>query len=306
MNQTTSLLSDVLTAQPLVTIIIPTKNRPDSLQRLLQSIHQQDYQNLEIVIIDDGSEPAVAIPDSSIHIIRNEKSCGQMFARNQGMEYAHGEFIIHFDDDTEIIDVNAVRRAVQLALKEPRAGAIGFMQLNPDREPSYMQPQKGEQLCYTGYFFGYAFLVRKQAFRDVGGFNEYFQYYYDEIEFCLRLYNAGYVVIYDPSLRVIHYHDPRGRDWKRIYRLTTRNAIMTAFIHYPLWLISPALLKNLLNHIKLTRATNSSDWFGILWIFQEIFLSRFYIKKHRKSMPFSTLLTFRKAQQKPVLIHAEQ
>lgn len=306
MSETNSTLQTSVAEQPLVTIMIPTKNRIDSLQRLLGSIHQQDYKNLEIVVIDDGSEPPVAIPDNSIHIIRNDKSRGQMFARNQGLEYAHGEFVIHFDDDTEITDVHAITKAVNLANKEPQAGAIGFMQLTAEGKPSYMQPQAGEQLCYTSHFFGYAFLLRKQTFLDIGGFNEYFQYYYDEIEFCLRLYNAGYVVIYDPSLKVIHYHDPRGRDWRRIYRLTTRNAILTAFLHYPIWLTIPALLKSILNHIKLTRASSGSDWSGITWILRDIFLSGLYIKTNRKPMPYSTLLTFRNAKKSPVLIHAEQ
>jgi len=291
--------------QPFVTIIIPTKNRPDSLQRLLKSIHQQDYKNLEIVVIDDGSDLPIAITDRRIHIIRNDKSCGQMFARNQGLEYAHGEFIIHFDDDTEITEANAITKAVDLANKQPQAGAIGFMQLTAEGKPSYMQPQEGEKKCYTSHFFGYAFLVRKQAFFDVGGFNEYFQYYYDEIEFCLRLYNAGYVVIYDPSLKVIHYQDPRGRDWKRIYRLTTRNAILTAFLHYPIWLTVPALFKSIFNHIKLTTATSNSDWLGVLWILRDIVSSSLYIKTHRQPMPYSTLLMFRNAKISPVPILSE-
>lgn len=304
MNQSIGYPSfNQLTELPIVTIIIPTKNRPDSLQRLLRSIERQDYQNLEIVVIDDGSEPPVAIPDSNIYLIRNNTSRGQMFARNQGLEYASGEFIIHFDDDTEITNIQAITRAVHLALKEPQAGAIGFMQLTPDGKPSYMQPQQGEKLCYTAHFYGYAFLVRKQAFRDVGGFNEYFQYYYDEIEYCLRLYNAGYVVVYDPSFKVIHYQDPRGRDWTRIHRLTTRNAIMTAFLHYPLWLITPAFVKSLLNHLRLTRASNSTDWFGLVWILREIYFARFYLIRHRKPMPFSTLASFRKAQREPIVIH---
>jgi glycosyltransferase involved in cell wall biosynthesis len=88
---------------PLVSVIIPTHNRPNLLQTALTSVLQQSYAQLEIIVIDDGSEPPVHLsaPDARIKLIRQETSIGAAAARNLGMRHAQGQFFAFLDDDDE-------------------------------------------------------------------------------------------------------------------------------------------------------------------------------------------------------------
>ncbi|MFT6842177.1 MAG: glycosyltransferase involved in cell wall biosynthesis [Psychroserpens sp.] len=91
---------------PLVSIIIPSKNRGKLLNRSVKSAAMQDYNNLEIIIVDDGSTPAVSelemksISDScEIIVIKNELSQGGAKARNIGIAACKGEYVCFLDDD---------------------------------------------------------------------------------------------------------------------------------------------------------------------------------------------------------------
>lgn len=293
-----------MSSEPLATIIVPTKNRADSLGRLLDSIARQDYTNLEILAIDDGSEPPLEPPGGPVRVIRNSTSRGQMAARNQGLETARGEFVFHFDDDAELIEPDSLRRAVALAQAHPECGAIGFRQLTPDGRDDLIQPARCDRACFTAHFFGYAFLVRASAYRRIGGFNERFQYYYDENEFCLRLADAGYRVIYDPSLSVIHHYDPRGRDQVRSSRLQTRNAILTGMMHFPAWAVAPWSAKLLRQHLRMTRALGRADWGGLGWVIRESLASIPYAWRRRRPMPMRTIREGRDLRERPRPIEA--
>lgn len=92
---------------PLVSVIIPTKNRLHSLKRSLKSVYEQTYKNIEIVIIDDGSTdetPEFLNKEQNlgkIKFYRNEFSLGGGEARNVGIKNAQGDLIAFLDDDDE-------------------------------------------------------------------------------------------------------------------------------------------------------------------------------------------------------------
>ncbi len=96
-----------MTNQPLVSVIIPTYNRADLIQRAINSVRNQTYRNLEILVVDDGSldntrSVVESIPDSRIRYMRHEKNRGlPAAARNTGIRAARGDFIAFLDDDDE-------------------------------------------------------------------------------------------------------------------------------------------------------------------------------------------------------------
>ncbi len=91
--------------QPLVTAYIPTRNRVDSLDRAIQSVFEQTWSPIEIIVVDDASEdstPALLDKYSSSHsikIIRNKNSIGAAACRNLAIQQASGEFVAGLDDD---------------------------------------------------------------------------------------------------------------------------------------------------------------------------------------------------------------
>ncbi|MCK7589901.1 glycosyltransferase family 2 protein [Subsaxibacter sp. CAU 1640] len=85
--------------RPLVSIVIPYFNRPEKLQRCLQSIYNQSYDYFEIIVVDDCSdiEPN-ELPDA-VHYIRLSKNSGPGAARNEGLRIAKGIYIAFLDCD---------------------------------------------------------------------------------------------------------------------------------------------------------------------------------------------------------------
>lgn len=94
---------------PLVSVIVPTYNRPERLVRSLESIAEQTYDELEIVVVDDASETPAAEAIEPLRddfpyelvVIRHDENQGANAARNTGIREASGEFLAFLDDDDE-------------------------------------------------------------------------------------------------------------------------------------------------------------------------------------------------------------
>ena len=98
---------------PLVSVIVPVYNAEKSLSRCVQSIQIQSYQNLEIILVDDGSTDhsvdicdAFAAHDLRIHVV-HQKNCGVSYARNTGISMATGDYICFVDSD-DWVDVSHI------------------------------------------------------------------------------------------------------------------------------------------------------------------------------------------------------
>ena len=89
-----------------VAVIVPTFNRPDYLREAIESVLRQTYpaSRIELVIIDNGSQPPAAFPTSassllSFQLIRNEIGRNLASVRQQGVEASDADLVIHLDDD---------------------------------------------------------------------------------------------------------------------------------------------------------------------------------------------------------------
>lgn len=92
--------------QPLISIIIPTYNRAHLIGRSIKSVISQTYQNLDIIVVDDGSidnteEVVNSFQDSRIHYIKHENNRGVSAARNTGIKLAKGQYVAFQDSDDE-------------------------------------------------------------------------------------------------------------------------------------------------------------------------------------------------------------
>jgi hypothetical protein len=108
---------------PLVSVIIPTRNRPHLLPRTLESVLKQSTENLEVIVVDDGSTDSngavAAAVDPRVSVLRNPEPTGVSAARNRGIAAARGEWIAFCDDD-DLWAPNKLREQLTAA---DRAGA---------------------------------------------------------------------------------------------------------------------------------------------------------------------------------------
>lgn len=95
--------TDPPAGSPLVSVIVPTRNRRSWLGRALRSVAAQDHRPIELIVVDDGSEPAVEpicpVGDLSVHLVRRPLPGGPGAARNAGVGVARGELVCFLDDD---------------------------------------------------------------------------------------------------------------------------------------------------------------------------------------------------------------
>jgi hypothetical protein len=91
---------------PLVTAIIPTRNRPSLLLRAVRSVLEQTHRDLEVVIVIDGPDPVTReaigwIRDSRVRALGLKENVGSANARNIGVQHARGKWVAFLDDDDE-------------------------------------------------------------------------------------------------------------------------------------------------------------------------------------------------------------
>jgi N-acetylglucosaminyl-diphospho-decaprenol L-rhamnosyltransferase len=220
-----------------ISLIVLNWNTRDLLAHCLDSIEQHKGElQLEIIVVDnastDGSQAMLKQRYSQLRLISNQQNVGFAKANNQAMRVAHGEYFLLWNSDA-FATPEAIQNLLHLAEKNPRAGIVGAQLRNADNtfQASYSRfpNQLREFLILTGLgrtLFGHAYpslgpeeekgpqivdyvegaclLVRRQAFQDVGGFDEGYFMYAEEVDWCYSMAKHGWQVWYQPEARVIH------------------------------------------------------------------------------------------------------
>jgi len=169
-----------------LTIIITTYNRPQLLPRAVRSALSQTVEDIEVLVVDDGSTKPVDLPTHpKLTVLRLPVNRGLAAARNAGAAGARGRWITHLDDDDELLPCFAeVSIDALLRTREPRPVAVisGLEEVNQhgDVIETHFPPTLSR-----GSFFGFAdieprlsffskqtLVVERELLRQVGGFDE--------------------------------------------------------------------------------------------------------------------------------------
>lgn len=177
--------------QELVTIIIPTFNRAYILPRAIKSSLSQTYQNIELIIIDDGStdnteEIVKGFQDSRIQYIRHSENRGVSAARNTGIKSSKGDFIALLDSDDEYLP-----EKIEKSLKGYKSGSkdIGLVCTNFWWSGSTKKKIGFTKRIDPNWHFPSlsTWLLSKEVFEKIGLFDERFRVGQDR-EFMFRFY----------------------------------------------------------------------------------------------------------------------
>jgi glycosyltransferase involved in cell wall biosynthesis len=274
--------------QPLVTVAIPSKNRADCLRRCLAAVRAQSYRPIEIIVVDDGSVPPLAGLGSDVRVIRNDPSRGLCAARNQALAAALGDYVVFFDDDAEPKEPTLIARALAWRESVSSLGAIAFRQLRADGSPLPWQPLGTERPCYAPWFYTYGCMVDRRAVMRAGAFLEVLGIYGEEQELSLRLLDCGLNIVYDPTLSVVHHHEPVGRNERANQVRGRRNWTVAILLRYPLWMVVPALA-NYWFWVWRNRGRGGFDWAGFGQALGGVMPLIPYIRRSRSPVKLSTL-----------------
>ncbi|MFQ5611539.1 MAG: glycosyltransferase family 2 protein [Anaerolineae bacterium] len=197
-------------------IVIPTRNRQETLRRCLAAAMNQDYPDYEVIVVDDassdGTEDLVRDEFPQVRYLRQEINRGPAAARNCAIQEARGD-IIAFTDDDCVPPTNWLQRHLEY-YDDQIIGAVGGPQT--PRLPNFFD--KVEIAHYADEYRGLKRItrvsdweglatsnmsVRRVVFEEIGFFDEQFLTGADP-EFARRINRAGYVLVRDPSLSVEH------------------------------------------------------------------------------------------------------
>jgi len=121
--------------EPLVSVIIPTYNRKEKLTHCLDSIFNNTYKNLEVIVINDNPKENLAgyLSRFNIKLIQHKKEKYVVLSRNEGAKVAKGKILFFIDDDN-ILDRHCIKELVQKYASLPKVGLLGPLMYKTDNK----------------------------------------------------------------------------------------------------------------------------------------------------------------------------
>lgn len=228
---------------PLVTIIIPTKNQKAILKRCIDSLDKTTYRNVEVVIIDNGSDDpdTLSYLDSlKCRVLKIHNPTGHFnfaYINNRAVEKINSKYVLFLNDDTEVRAPKWLSRMIGYA-GLPGVGAVGARLLYPDGRVQhagivhgYYDGMAGPAFkLLPGWDFGYlsygmvarncsavtaaCMLTPRMMFLEQGGFDErQFSVAYNDVDYCYKLVDKGLRCVYAPGAELYH-HEGFSRGFK--------------------------------------------------------------------------------------------
>lgn len=229
--------------EPVVSITVVNWNRADDLRECLESLINQTYKNIEIIVVDNHST------DNSGEMIRNEfpqvkfiimpdSSYGACETFNIGCANAKGEYIIFMDNDA-LLEKSWIQKAMKEFENDSTLGAVAGRVLNYYTKRDWglevygVEKEYAVREFYTTVFVGCSAMVKKSTIEKDGFYPNDFFIYHNEFVLGAKIVNNGYKIKYCPSC--ISYHKVSGiqRMSKRSYYYGTRNWYLYIWQYYP-------------------------------------------------------------------------
>jgi glycosyltransferase involved in cell wall biosynthesis len=206
----------------LVSVVVPTYNRKNTLKRCIDSVLNQTYRNFEIIIVDDCSTDGTYefveaeygnIKDIDIIYVINDTNLGTAPSRNVGASYANGEYIAFHDSDDAWMPEKLEKQmeCFKTFKNDPTVGGV-YCEFLMGGLGNIIYPPKNVDMSYkTGNVFHtllfnalattMTIVVKKSVYTEIGGFNEQIKSLID-YEFTLRLAEKYKLILVDEVLAV--------------------------------------------------------------------------------------------------------
>lgn len=234
-----------LTACPKVSIIIANKDHPGDLERCITSIlDKSTYENYEIIIVENNStggeiqeyyKEIERLPN--VKVVTYEGGFNYSAINNYGVSFAKGEYLLLLNNDTQVISINWLEELLMYGQRSD-VGAVGAKLYYEDKtiqhagiviglgahrtaghthyKVNYENVGYMGKLCYSQdvtAVTGACLLVKKSLYDEMGGLDESFAVALNDVDFCLRLRQKGYLNVWNPYCELYHLESKsRGMD----------------------------------------------------------------------------------------------
>lgn len=223
---------------PDISVIIVSWNVRELLANCLRSVLAQTGLALQVIVVDsassDGSPELVAEQFPQVELVACQENVGFPRGNNLGLERANGRFILLLNPDT-IVHGDALARMVSYLQQNPAVGVVGPQLLNDDGsvqssrrcfptlwtalfESTWLQPLAPQAVldhyyardvgdgatAVVQWVMGACLMTRQEVVAQVGGLDEAYFMYSEELDYCRRIHEAGWQVVYYPEAQVTH------------------------------------------------------------------------------------------------------
>ena len=221
--------------EPLVSILIPNKDERDTLKQCLDSIKEKStYHNYEIIIIENNSTKQETFDyykeidgKDKIRVVYWKSGFNYSALNNFGYTFAKGEYILCLNNDVSVITADWLERMIGQCQRK-KVGITGVKLYYPDDTIQHAGVIVGIGGVAGAMFVGMkrersgylrkailqqdlsavtaaCMMVERGAWEAAGGFNEDLAVAFNDIDFCLKVREAGYLVVYEPNVELYHY-----------------------------------------------------------------------------------------------------
>lgn len=225
-----------IVGEPLISILIPNKDHLADLKKCIQSIEERsDYKNYEYIIIENNSTDPETFAGYEVLKRENPKvkvvyyPGGFNFSaiNNFGARHASGTYFLLLNNDTEVIRPDCLRQLLGYCQRED-VGIVGARLYYDDdviqhagvvlgfggiAGHAFIGQKRGDNgyfsriICAQDYSAVTAacMMVKASVYREVGGLSEDLAVAFNDIDFCMKVRSAGYLVVYNPRAELYHY-----------------------------------------------------------------------------------------------------
>lgn len=230
-------ISYQIIGNPKISIVIANKDHEADLRRCLASIFEKStYDNYEVIVVENNSETTEIWKyyeelkeNERVKIVIYQGGFNYSAVNNLGVEAAEGEYILLLNNDTQVITVNWMEELLMYAQRQD-VGAVGAKLYYGDKtiqhagvvlglgahrtagHSHYMQHRENlgymGRLCYAqnvSAVTGACLLVSKELFEKAGGLDESFAVSLNDVDFCIKLREMGYLNVFTPFAELYHY-----------------------------------------------------------------------------------------------------
>jgi GT2 family glycosyltransferase len=279
---------------PLISIQILSWNKADKTLKAIQSAMEQTYPNIEIVVVDNGSEDdsvtRIQQQFPEVTLVKLNKNYGCPVGRNKGVPHCKGEFIFYMDNDA-LLHRKAVEQAYRTIKKDDRIGVVGgvvFPFTDYSKADVNCTLPNGDSCYFSSLFHGGVSLHRKSMYQSTGIYPKQYFYSGEEGYLIMNMLTHDYFTVKDES--VILWHIPSELSNGNATDLVNRqvNGLANRITFWPPEFVIVYILKSLVRH------PYQAIRFGVFlkWVIrwpQALIKKMIFAIKTRKPLPRRTM-----------------
>jgi len=299
----------------MLSIIIVSYNTEDILKNALSRVYQQTgLDNFEVIVVDnasaDNSCDMVEREFPQVKLIRHDSNDGFAAGNNIGISEAKGDYILLLNSDAYVFD-DTLKMTVDYMEANPTVGIMGAQLLCEDgspqpsardfptpwqkfrvmtgldaRNPSYetyydyykAEIREVPQPRKVGWVPGTYFMIRREVIDEIGTLDELFFMYFEEVDYCFRATQAGWDIVFNPAVSVIHLGGQSSLATnKQVSRQGRQMIDIRVNSEYDYF------KKHMGRRMMFVAATSELLWKSIVWVKNHVFRGAHWAEKSREA-----------------------